>query len=146
MGCDLVAGQLRSGEQGASFSGWSSRYSCFTTQHHKIMLFKLQVLILTVCFLTSSLAVPFPFASPSKSCNLVRSPTKTSAMCFSEPECEQKCSTTYKQQCSTQQERKCSTVSEQQCATVREQRYNTLNEQKCNTVNEQKCNTGKLHG
>ena len=102
----------------------------------------IQVFFLTALLVSSSLAVPFPFASPAKSCNLVRSATKTGAMCFLEPECEQKCSTTYEQQCSTQQEQQCSTVSEQQCATVREQQCNTVNEQQCNTVKEQKCSTG----
>ena len=105
----------------------------------------MQVLFLTVFILPSSLSVPSPSASPAKVCSLVRSPTKTGAMCFSEPECEQKCSTTYEQQCSTQQEQKCSTVSEQQCSTVREQQCNTVNEQKCQTVNEQKCSTGMIH-
>merc|ERR1712127_562668 len=104
---------------------------------------ELQVPLLTIfLLLTSVLAVPFPFKSGSgKTCNLVRSPTKTSAECFSEPECEDKCSTTYEQQCSTKQEQQCSTVQEQKCSTRQEQQCNTVNEQKCSTVNEQKCNT-----
>ena len=62
--------------------------------------------------------------------------------CFSEPECEDKCSTTYEQQCSTRQEQQCNTVNERQCNTVQEQKCNTVNEQKCNTVQERQCNTG----
>ena len=34
---------------------------------------------------------------------------RTSAECFSEPECENKCSTSYEQQCSTRNEQQCST-------------------------------------
>merc|ERR1712127_678329 len=104
---------------------------------------ELQVPLLTIfLLLTSVLAVPFPFKSGSgKTCDLVRSPTKTSAECFSEPECEDKCSTTYEQQCSTKQEQQCSTVQEQKCSTRQEQQCNTVNEQQCNTVQERQCNT-----
>ena len=35
--------------------------------------------------------------------------SRTSAECFSEPECENKCSTSYEQQCSTRNEQQCST-------------------------------------
>merc|ERR1712127_339330 len=104
---------------------------------------ELQVPLLTIfLLLTSVLAVPFPFNGGSgKSCNLVRSSSKTGPECFSEPECEDKCSTTYEQQCSTKQEQQCSTVQEQKCSTRQEQQCNTVNEQQCNTVQERQCNT-----
>ena len=44
---------------------------------------------------------------------------------FSEPECEDKCTTTYEQQSSTRQEQQCNTVNERQCNTVQERQCNT---------------------
>merc|ERR1712223_191068 len=104
---------------------------------------ELRAPILTLFLLSSALTVPYPFASRGggKSCNLVRSPTKTSAECFSEPECENKCSTSYEQQCSTRNQQQCSTVNEQQCSTVSEQQCSTRMEEECSTTTEQQCST-----
>jgi hypothetical protein len=112
-----------------------------------------QVVVLVGCLvicqqLAAVQAVPYPFASPEKSCTLVRSPTKQGE-CFNEPECndvcnninEQKCSTVDRQQCTTVNEQQCQTVNHQQCSTVQERQCNTVNEPQCSTVNKQQCNT-----
>ena len=84
----------------------------------------MQVPLLLLILSASSLAVP------NKLCSLVKSRTPTNpAMCFLEPECEEKCNTV--------NERKCRTRNEQQCSTVNEEKCFTVDEQQCATVNEQ---------
>merc|ERR1712106_735469 len=46
--------------------------------------------------------------------------------CFSEQECEQKCSTVNEQQCNTVNKQQCSTVNEQKCSTVQDRQCSTV--------------------
>ena len=65
-----------------------------------------------------TLAIP----NPNKLCSLVKRLTPTNpAMCFLEPECEQKCTTVNERKCRTRNEQQCATVNEQKCFTVDEQ-------------------------
>ena len=113
-------------------------YKILIVTNHACLLFIIfKVPFLTFLLFCSTLCIPSP-----KSCDLVRSLTKTGPMCFLEPECRDDCSTTLEQQCSTRQEQQCRTVSEQQCSTGSEFKCNTVNEQQCSTVNKQKCTTG----
>ena len=81
-----------------------------------------------------SQAIPHPFASPAKNCNLVRSNANgPPGQCFLEPEC--------KEVCKTEDERQCSIVDRQECTTVSEQVCNTETRQDCNTINEKQCET-----
>ena len=58
----------------------------------------------------------------SHHCNLVRRLTPTNpAMCFSEPECEEKCSLVDEVKCQTRQEQECRTVNQNKCSVVQEQ-------------------------
>ena len=83
--------------------------------------------------LTLSVAV-LALPSPNKLCSLVKSRTPTNpAMCFLEPECEEKCTTVT--------ERKCRQRNTQECATVNEQKCNTVNKQQCSTVMDRQCST-----
>ena len=59
---------------------------------------------------------------PSKLCSLVKTLTPTNpAMCFSEPECEEKCSLVDEVKCQTRQEQECRTVNQNKCSVVQEQ-------------------------
>ena len=58
----------------------------------------------------------------SRHCNLVRKMVADNpAMCFSEPECGQQCSTVEKLQCQTTRDRECRTVNQNKCFNVQEQ-------------------------
>lgn len=93
--------------------------------------------------LTLSVAV-LALPSPNKLCSLVKSRTPTNpAMCFLEPECEQKCTTVTERKCRQRNNQQCATVNEQKCFAVDEQQCSTVTENQCTTTSEQQCATGK---
>ena len=95
---------------------------------------------LLLLIIASAYAIPSP---NNKLCSLVKSRVPTNpAMCFLEPECEQKCTTVNERKCRTRNEQQCATVNEQKCFSVDEQQCATVNEEQCTTVNEQQCSTG----
>merc|ERR1712038_231948 len=95
---------------------------------------ELQASLIVTLLLASVLAVP------RKDCTLIRSSTNL-GQCFSEPECEDVCSTVQERQCQTTSQQECNTVNEQKCETVNDNQCSTVSEQKCSTVNEQQCST-----
>jgi hypothetical protein len=82
-------------------------------------------------------------ARKEKNCQLKKSSRKISSDCFSEPECEQKCSVVKESVCSINQEQECKVVRERKCQVVQEERCNTVQERQCNTVRETECQTGE---
>ena len=93
--------------------------------------------------LTLSVAV-LAIPSPNKLCSLVKSRTPTNpAMCFLEPECEQKCTTVTERKCRQKNDQQCATVNEQKCFSVDEQQCSTVTENQCTTRSEQQCSTSK---
>jgi hypothetical protein len=60
-------------------------------------------------------------ASCTKTCTLVRSDSKTSKDCFSEPECVEKCGEVKGDNCKVQQGKQCRTEYKEQCSVVEEQ-------------------------
>ena len=90
-------------------------------QRANIFRMELQVPLLLLILSASSLAVP------NKLCSLVKSRTPTNpAMCFLEPECEEKCNTVTERKCRTRNEQQCSTVNEQKCSTGNRRLGNAL--------------------
>ena len=68
---------------------------------------------------------PPSLPASKKQCRLVRrlevDDDTTAAMCFSEPECEEKCQLVDDVQCQTRSSQECRTVNEQKCSQVQEQ-------------------------
>ena len=96
------------------------------------------ILLLTLS--AAALALP----SPNKLCSLVKVRTPTNpAMCFLEPECEQKCTTVNERKCRQRSQQQCATVNEQKCFSVDEQQCQTVTDNQCTTTSEQQCSTGK---
>merc|ERR1712117_982832 len=107
-------------------------------QRANIVRMELQVPLLLL-IVASAYAIPSP---NNKLCSLVKSRVPTNpAMCFLEPECEQKCTTVNERKCRTRTDQQCSTVNEQQCTTVQEQECRTVDRQQCSTTTEQQCTT-----
>ena len=86
---------------------------------------------------------PVRNARKEKNCKLKKSSRKISSDCFSEPECEQKCSVVKESVCSINKEQECKVVRERKCQVVQEEKCNTVQERQCNTVRETECQTGE---
>merc|ERR1712158_334962 len=98
-----------------------------------------------LCFVASlSMAVealPDPSLHQGK-CHLVRRLEDVNpAMCFSEPECGEQCTTVDDVQCQTRPVRQCRQVNQQKCTNVQEQECNVVTVPQCSVVQEQKCTT-----
>ena len=76
--------------------------------------------MLVASLLYSVASLPSP---GSRHCSLVRrlEVTDNPAMCFSEPECGQQCSTVDTVKCQTVQDRECKTVNQNKCFNVQQQ-------------------------
>ena len=81
------------------------------------MIYWLQLIVLVSLTCVSCLPSP-----GSHHCRLVRRLEAVNpAMCFSEPECEEKCQLVDDVQCQTRSSQECRTVNEQKCSQVQEQ-------------------------
>ena len=98
------------------------------------------------------LNAPPPPPAPSKEqdgsqkqCTLVKSETKTSEMCFYEPECETECKIVPQKTCQPSVEQECRQINVTACNVVQEEvcqtNYVTQYENKCTTQLEEKCRT-----
>ena len=100
------------------------------------------ILVLTL----SATVLSLPSPAGSKLCSLVKSRVPTNpAMCFLEPECEQKCATVTERRCRQRNSQQCANVNEQKCFTVDEQECSTVTDNQCTTVSEQQCATGETY-
>ena len=61
-------------------------------------------------------------ARREKNCQLKKSSRKLSSDCFSEPECDQKCSVVNESVCSINQELDCKVVNERKCRVEQEEK------------------------